>query len=105
VIAAVIHSVVPEIPNPFTIHNVLDVSPQKKIRRGKIWASGRSEMLSALPSPGVREFLIQRFAHRLAKRRGYSDRQLSISSTYVLSPLFKTSVISIYLIVFEYKFL
>jgi hypothetical protein len=59
----------PEIPNLFTIFNVLDISPQKYVYRGKIWASERLEFWSAAPNPGVGELLIQGFAQRLVKMR------------------------------------
>jgi hypothetical protein len=56
-----------EIPNVFTIHTVLDISPQKTVHRGKIWASGRQGNWSALPNPGVGELLIEGSVHRQAE--------------------------------------
>jgi hypothetical protein len=56
-----------EIPNLFTIHTVLEVSPQEKVNQGTIWASGRPGNWSAPPNPGAGELLIQGSTHRQAE--------------------------------------
>jgi hypothetical protein len=52
--------------SPYTIF--LKYPHINEVHRGKLWASGSTRNMSTPPDPDVREFLIQGFAHRLAKK-------------------------------------